>query len=235
MRAEYIKDLENYKGKQEITLDSREYSHLIKIARVEAGEEVLLLNGKGLQIVSTVKDVSKKQCILSLGASNFENRKYNIDLLLALPKKDTLEEAFDFITQLGIRRVYLWNSEYSQLKSFNEDRLQKIMISALKQSNNFYMPEYEILNSDYQKIISSSDYESVFLFTLEDENDSEFVLNSQKQYLYIIGPEGGLSSSEENQIKNAQSIVRINMPSPILKVVPAISTGLGFLLSRLKS
>ncbi len=233
MRAEYVPYLEELIPEKEIAFKVSEFPHLIKVARVKIGEEVLLLNGQGLGARGVISNIQKKEFQVSLRETIQKRRDYNIDLLLGLPKKDTLEDAIDFCTQLGISKVYLWKSEYSQLKSIPRERLEKISISALKQSNNFFIPEL-IEISDPQSDLDFSHYERSYLMSLKDSEDKGSEFSSSQKVLFVIGPEGGLSEKEEGFLKNNPGFHSIHLPSPILKVVPAISASMGYLFSLLR-
>lgn len=242
MKAELIepKLFQEFKNLKKILLSPKDYQHLIKVSRSKVGEKVLLLNGIGGSIETMIQNIGKNEFELKVLNIVEKERDYRIDLFLGIPKKDTLEEAVDFATQLGIERVLLFESEYSQKLKTDfvklKDRLNKISVSSLKQSNNLFLPNIIFLNKDFENELKNNKYEHQFLMTLDKSGASkiEKPLSRKSRYLFFIGPEGGFSESEELHIKSYENSISCHLPCPILRVVPAISTTFGFLISQLK-
>ncbi len=61
MRAIYLKDLKNGSDGNLITITGEKAHHLQKVARVKVGEKVLLLDGNGLTIITSVESLGKKE------------------------------------------------------------------------------------------------------------------------------------------------------------------------------
>ena len=77
-------------------------------------------------------------------------------------KKEALELSIRQATELGVNKIFLLNSQYSQENSLKADRLEKIIVSAMEQSNNLFYPE--IINSELSAFVSTNK-EDILLFT----------------------------------------------------------------------
>ena len=77
-------------------------------------------------------------------------------------EKEALELSIRQATELGVNKIFLLNSQYSQENSLKADRLEKIIVSAMEQSNNLFYPE--IIISELSTFVSNNS-EDVLLFT----------------------------------------------------------------------
>jgi 16S rRNA (uracil1498-N3)-methyltransferase len=108
------------------------------------------------------------------------------------------------------------------------DRYQKILISALEQSNNPYLPEIHLLSS--LKEIPFSQYENLYTFSPQENKYSAKQFSIEKS-LILIGPEGGFSTEEEGYLVEKNSLL-IKLPLPILRAKTATILAVGFLLGK---
>lgn len=230
MRALYIKDLAN---ESSYIITGESLHHLVNVARIDKGEKLLLLDGKGLNITTLVEDVSRREMKLSnLDKTNF-NRTYSIDLALGVPKKDALELSLKEATELGISKVYLVRSEYSQMRLPESERIENLLISALEQSNAPYMPE---ISCDEWNSIPWERYKEVWLLNSQEKSNSQAQAAVEKtQHLIIIGPEGGFSEKELLYFKGIKNLRMIHLPTPILRTPTAVAAATGMMLEYLRN
>jgi 16S rRNA (uracil1498-N3)-methyltransferase len=233
MRAIYYKYLNSELGS--LNLEGDEARHLIKVARIRKDEDVLLLNGEGLVAKAVVTDVSKIEIQLDIKEVETRKRAHNIHLALGLPKRDAFEEILRSSVELGIGKIYFWKSEYSQHDYQQSERYQRILESALIQSNNPFLPELISLSSEEQLFEEIETYSQSFYFCSHAVGPQ--VLKSQhykEQLLIIIGPEGGFSPREEKLLEDSESTDSIHLATAILRAPTAVATALGYILALSK-
>lgn len=226
MRAFYLKDL----TQQDVySLKGDEAHHLINVVRLQVSEELLLLNGQGLMVLTAVEFVSRKELVLKYIRHEVRVHSSMIDLALGIPKKEALELSLKQAVELGVGRIFLVRGEYSQIKIPDLERLEALLINALEQSNSSHLPQ-----------LSSSDWESLpfgdyaQINWMNSQPTAPLSLSSTKgRQLLMVGPEGGFSPNEVHQISKLENLQTIYLPTPILRTPTAISAGVGFLFGRL--
>ena len=104
LRAVYLKDLTI---SDQYVLKDETHHHLVHVVRIENGEEILLLDGKGQTVVAEVTSFNKKEVLLKKISEKFIEPAYQIDVALGVPKKDAFDLCMKQVAELGIGTVYL--------------------------------------------------------------------------------------------------------------------------------
>ncbi len=228
MRAHWKPDLiiqEDY----QITGES--LHHLAQVVRIKIGEDLLLLNGKGICVLTSVVSITKKEMRLKFRNSNEAIRKYDMSLVLGMPKKEALELSLKQAVELGMHKIFLIKSDYSQMRVPDEERLNNLLVSALEQSNAPYLPE--VIFIDWINL-AWEQYEEVLL--LDSQSGDQSLSNYKKitgPTLLAVGPEGGFSPKELEFLRNLKNVSSLTLPTPIMRTPTALAVGAGILLQRL--
>ena len=129
----------------EYTLSELESKHCIKVLRKVNGDRIELVNGKGGQFICEIIDHHFKKCrVKIIERTHHEPKNKALHIAMAIPKSsDRLEWFLEKATELGFSKLSLINCTNSERKSINQKRLEKIAISALKQSKRYYLPTIE--------------------------------------------------------------------------------------------
>lgn len=228
MRAHWLKDLsieESYSLKEE------SLHHLVNVIRIEAGEEILLLNGEGLEVLTEVETISKRELRLKFKSSRERQRDFHFDLALAMPKREALELCLKEATELGFRKIYLIRSDYSQMKMPELDRMEKLLVSALEQSNAPFLPE--IIEASWEKIPFPEYTEAILMDSQTKINRDHKKADALAARLLIVGPEGGFSPRELELLHSKEMVKVVNLPTPILRTPTALATGAGIMIQSL--
>ncbi|AYF43128.1 RNA methyltransferase, RsmE family [Halobacteriovorax sp. BALOs_7] len=235
MRAIYTRDDLSPSIDGILRINDDRSHHLIKVARVKNGDEVLILDGQGGRYLSEVINCTKREVSLKVKSFDKEERYSNIDLALGLPKREAFESAIKNATQVGISAIYPFRAEYSQWSIKNFSRVETVIESALIQSNNCYFPKInEEVNSLDALFEIFSSYDYIFLTTLSDaaSTTKEATNLRNKKILIIIGPEGGLSPKEEELVLKQSNVFGLKLSTPILKTETAVPTIVGYILGK---
>lgn len=228
MRSAFVEDLldkETYELKGDLL------HHLVNVVRIESGEEILLLNGKGLNVRCRVESVTKKSLGLrKLGLEEVRER-LPYDLVIGIPKREALELALKEAVELGFQRIFLVRSSYSQTRVPEAERLKALLISALEQSNADFLPE--VRESSWEHL-PWDDYGTVLI--LDSKSSGKVRCQAENsRTLLVVGPEGGFSAEETELLSSKPLVERLCLPTPILRTPTAVATGAGILLQRLMS
>ncbi len=228
MRAEFIEDLKDYKQGDTLELKAKDFHHLINVARLNIGEAIIFLDGYGLKSLATTLEITKKIIIFKLETMEQVERSYQVDLVLTLNKKDATDLMLKISSELGIRKIYLTYSKYSQREKINFERMKRVMIESIKQSNNAYLPE--VVGPKEFSEINYSSYKNIFCFSLrQQKNKAASIALGQGEFLIVLGPEGGLSDEEELLLADYKTKY-INFPTPIMRSPTALASAFGWLI-----
>lgn len=202
--------------------------HHLTVARVRENEKILLLNGKGQRLLGIIQAFSKKSVDIKITDSENAKATHRLSLAIAMPKKDAFEDILKMAVELGVREIYPLTSAYSQYEFEPSERIQRILESALVQSNNAFFP---VIHPEQALIdFINTHTETIAFFNSKiSERPASSELSAKKTIL--IGPEGGFSAEEIASITKYSKILEIHLPTPILRAPTAVASSIGYLLS----
>ncbi|HBS87982.1 MAG: 16S rRNA (uracil(1498)-N(3))-methyltransferase [Bacteroidetes bacterium GWF2_38_335] len=202
MHLFYTPDIEgNY-----YLLDETESKHCIRVLRLKAGDRVNLIDGKGGFYLAKISVDNPKKCIVEVveKKSEFEKRNHYLHIAIAPTKNiDRFEWFLEKATEIGIDEITPILCQRSERKNVSVDRMEKIVISAIKQSVKAYLPKINEL-TDYKKLITNSKEVQKYIAHC-DEPEKEHLFNKtakEKSCMVLIGPEGDFSPEEISLAKN---------------------------------
>ncbi len=229
MIAEYLEiDHSHIKEGDSLFIRDDESHHLLNVRRVQINEKIMILNGKGIRLITTIKIIGKKEIELQVEKIEQAESRKLIDLYVGICAKEAMEEIIRMSVELGVTKVCPLISKNSQRILPNEDRIKRIVISALKQSNNPNMP---VISTSIQlEKLNLETYSNVFLFSKNSSGQGK-VKWSNGNTAILIGPEGGFTTDEEELMLARGNVLPVKFPSPILRSITAAPTSIGFVFS----
>lgn len=188
-------------------LSEEESKHCIRVLRLQLGDHVRLIDGRGGLYEAEIIDAHPKKVALKLLSLQNEYGKRNHYLHIAVAPTKNLERLEWFLekaTEIGIDEISLIICQRSERKEAKVERLNKIITSAIKQSLKAYHP---LLNevTAFQKLITQAFDGQKFIAHCEPgaKADLSGLLKLQGKYLILIGPEGDFSPKEiEDALQN---------------------------------
>ncbi len=193
-----------------VEIQDQEHRHLAHVMRMRIGEEVDLINGLGSIACAEIIKIEKEKTILKIRSfQNSPKTTLCIQLGIPLMRPSKLEWIIEKGVELGADSFFLYPAEHSKQENLSEHQLQRldhIIISAIKQSKRLYLPSIEIVDSLQRlclkaKRIFFGDVRSSAQTTFEP---LEFPL------LFITGPESGFSKEEISFLSEKATGVHIN-------------------------
>ena len=181
-------------------LNEEESKHCVRVLRLQAGDELQLIDGRGNFFDATIKDAHPKKTLLQIISVQKEFNKRNHYLHIAIAPTKNIERLEWFLekaTEIGIDEISLIICQRSERKEAKTERLNKVITSAIKQSIKAYHP---ILNevTAFGKLIAAPFEGQKFIAHCEPGN--KFSLKEQLtlsgKYLILIGPEGDFTPKE---------------------------------------
>ena len=197
MRLFYNKDLSQDDSR--LIIDREESRHIVKVLRKKVGDTIYITNGKGILFTTVIDVINKNSTELKIIEAKQEaESKFHINIAVAPTKNnDRIEWFVEKSTEIGVNTISTVMCEKSERKKIKIDRLEKITISAMKQSLQLHKPIIQELVS-FEEFIKKCESENKFIAHCK-ENEKLFLgdceLNSNT-ITVLIGPEGGFSQKE---------------------------------------
>lgn len=187
-------------------LSEEESRHAIKVLRKNIGDTIEIIDGKGGFYKASISNDNFKKCEFEIieEVQNHQPLPYHLQIAIAPTKNnDRLEWFLEKATEIGITEITPILCEHSERKVIKEDRLEKVLISAMKQSGQAFLPKLNSLTS-FNEVITLTDSEK-YIAHCEEGLKVHFknAYQKGKSTLVLIGPEGDFSSTEiELALKN---------------------------------
>ena len=182
-------------------LSEEESRHCSKVLRLGIGDSVHLIDGRGGLFEAEISGLTKKNVQLKIISEQKEFGKRNHHLHIAVaPTKniDRLEWFLEKATEIGIDEITPLVCDRSERKIIKEERLEKVITSAVKQSLTAYHPQLNKATSFSDLIKKEFAGERLIAHCLDDLN-KQFIndlVSKHQSYLILIGPEGDFSPAE---------------------------------------
>lgn len=184
----------------EVILDETESKHAIRVLRLSAGTPVQVIDGKGGFYIAEITDANPKKCRLQIIDSKQEFGKKDFKLHIAIaPTKniDRFEWFLEKATEIGIDEITPLLSEHSERKAVKPDRLEKILVSAIKQSLKAYLPKLNEMTPFKELVLNSTEPHRYIAHCEEGEKSHlKDTVQQGTDCLVLIGPEGDFSPEE---------------------------------------
>ena len=128
-----------------VSLDDASAKHIWQVLRMQSDDKISITDGKGNTADGTIKTVERHQCDVTLGKVVFHPRKkHQLHLCVGFTKNNSRNEwLLEKATELGVTSITPIAASRSEKVHFRQDRWEKLLTSALLQSQQHYMPELQ--------------------------------------------------------------------------------------------
>lgn len=229
-RKFYLQSEKNFELNQNIIVEGDEFLHIVNVLRKKVGDEIIAIDGSGLDYKCKITSIEKKKLVLNvLDIQTCQSEtKSNVSVFQALVKGDKFELIIQKLTELGVKSLVPFSSSFCQVKpnTTRLDRLEKISIEALKQCGRAKKVEINSILSFEQMLEKLSEYDKV-IFAYENANQDltseSFMLGKDKakNVAIVIGSEGGFSEDECKQICQNPNVCMVSLGKRILRAETA--------------
>ena len=184
------------KSDSDIILDEIDSKHLSKSLRKKVGDIIRVTNGEGIEIKGEIIRLGKNIKIKIINKIKHRKKDISIHIAMSPLKNPSRFEWFvEKSTEIGISEITPIITKFSEKKKVNINRLNKIIISSMKQSNQFYLPKVNPIISFEDFLKFNKDYK--LIAHLKNSNSfNKKTIGSKGKIVVMIGPEGGFSEEE---------------------------------------
>ena len=186
-------------GQPSYTLSEEESKHAVRVLRLPPGAPVTLVDGRGTLYAATVAEANPKRCALHITGQEVIAPRATYTHVAVAPTKnlDRMEWLVEKAVEVGIERLSFLRCARSERRELKLERLEKIAVSALKQSGQAWLPQLDEL-IDFDKFIPTIDPATTFIAHLEEGERTALaqVIAKAPHCCVLIGPEGDFSPAE---------------------------------------
>lgn len=213
-------------------LPEEEARHAVRVLRMKEGDRINIMDGKGTFFLAEITTASNHHCLYRIVEHEEQERQWrgNIHLAVAPTKlNDRMEWLAEKATEIGWDRLSFLDCRFSERQNIKTERIEKIIISAVKQSHKAWIPkvnEMASFSSFIQRygLADGADDDNVqrYICHCYEENlpHLQSVLHKDKDAIVMIGPEGDFSV-EEVKLAAAHGFVPVSLGKSRLRTETA--------------
>jgi len=184
----------------QFVLNEETSKHVVQVLRMQAGEQLKLTDGKGNIFLTEIIDDHKKKCTVRLLSSTHQPspvRKISIAISL-IKNTNRFEWFLEKATEIGVAEIIPLICERTEKNSFKSERMKSILISAMLQSQQCWLP---VLHepTKFEKVVHSVTQQQKFIaHCIEDAKRNLLDVNNESLFskIILIGPEGDFTRTE---------------------------------------
>ncbi len=184
----------------EFTFNPEESRHIAKVLRLRIGEKVHITDGKGNLHSGNIIDDNIRQCTVRIESTiTVAKSPYHLHLAVAPTKNLSRIEWFvEKAVESGISEITPMLCQHSERIHFKSERLEKIAIAAIKQSQQAWLPKINE-PANFGQVVKNTRPGEGFIAYIDENSELSLLKSVYKQgtdATVLIGPEGDFSNSE---------------------------------------
>jgi len=185
-------------------LPAEEATHAIRVLRLKTGDEMMLMDGQGSFFRAEVALTQTHHCCYTIKEKMPQEPQWKGRVHLAIaPTKmmDRVEWMVEKAVEIGIDELSFLNCQFSERRVVKIPRLEKIVVSAVKQSHKAWVPQINEMKP-FDKFIVEPRNERKFIAHCYDEVPRTYLFDELRKpsenqdALVLVGPEGDFSIDE---------------------------------------
>ncbi len=194
----YEKDISH--NNSHFTLSEETSRHCVQVLRMKIGEQIHITDGKGYLFVASITEADKRSCSVKIESFNFsKSQNKQICIAISLVKNASRFEWFlEKATEIGVTEIIPLLCSRTERQHFRFDRMNHILISAMLQSQQTWLP---VLHSPtaFQTIVDQTSYtQKLIAHCEEDQKNVIGQIKVENSVQILIGPEGDFTVDEIN-------------------------------------
>lgn len=185
---------------ESLELSEEEAAHAIRVLRLSVGSELEITDGKGNLYRSVISSIAGKHCYVEIKEAVEMKKGWNGNIHIAVaPTKnmDRMEWLAEKATEVGLDALTFLNCRFSERKVVKNERVERIVVSAMKQSLKYRKPDVEEM-TDFKKFVSAERPGAKYIAHCYDGERLSLkdIHPAGEDATILIGPEGDFSPEE---------------------------------------
>jgi 16S rRNA (uracil1498-N3)-methyltransferase len=207
-----------------LALSAAQAHYLRDVMRRGAGEVVALFNGRDGEWAAALSSVERKAVtVIPRERTRVQAPTADLELVVALVKRGRLETIVEKATELGVRRIRLAITRFTQAERTNVERLSAIAQEAAEQTGRLDVPDL-VPPARLAAILKSWPPDRALIFC-DEAGDAPPILTALAAPVpsgasgasILIGPEGGFSPDERASIRALAAVIPVSLGPRILR------------------
>lgn len=189
-------------------LPESDSQHCVRVLRMKEGDTLEVIDGKGHRYTCRLIEAHAKRAYVEIIEKQDVPLSWQNNITIAVaPTKhlDRMEWMVEKLTEIGVNRIIPLLCRYSERKELKIERLEKIAISAMKQSLKTVLPIIDVM-TPIKDVITKQMYDQRFIAYCDTSIPRKLLsaeYRANKDTLILIGPEGDFSTEEINLALNS--------------------------------
>ncbi len=184
-------------------LPEEEARHCIRVLRLNQGDSIEITDGKGNFYHSTITAISHKRCLVYIDKVLPAPTQWEGHIHIALAPTKNMERNEWFVekaTEIGINEISFLNCNFSERRTIKPERIEKIAVSAMKQSLKAWLPEINGMTGFTDFITGAYSGQKFIAHCYAGEKvPLQAAYQKGRDAVVLIGPEGDFSPEEVKQ------------------------------------
>ncbi|RTE52728.1 16S rRNA (uracil(1498)-N(3))-methyltransferase [Arenibacter aquaticus] len=197
MQLFYHPELDNETNQFTFPVD--ESRHISKVLRKKSGDILHITNGKGIWYEAEILNPDHKKCTAKITANRAVSpNPYRLHMVVAPTKlNDRFEWFLEKATEIGVHEITPIICDHSERKVIKQERMEKVIQSAMKQSLQTYLPKLNRAIS-FKEFMTLPNSDNCFIAHCENNQKKELLhaARPKENTSIMIGPEGDFSENE---------------------------------------
>ena len=228
---------ETFNVGETVRLSADETAHVLRVMRLEPGERLTLLNGRGSRAATVLLDdgptrkIREASCRIE-STETVPRPQLSIVLYVAPPRNKNMDTVLKSATELGVARIVPVICRYAVSRpDASAASWSQTLVTAMKQSDNPWLPELDAPIA-FSDALSTSEEDGFFGAVPREDDVQTLSLPYKPSRLSLwVGPEGGFSLGEEQALRT-KGLMPLTVGPWILRVETAVTALLGSLLTQ---